>query len=72
MGLAQSNAGRGWVMVRADTLSAEALVAALEAGDFYGTTGVVLEDVRADASGLSLKIRPECTEHLVWTTFTSL
>ncbi len=59
MGPAQSNAGRGWVMVRADTLSAEALVTSLEAGDFYGTTGVVLEDVHADASGLSLEIRPE-------------
>jgi hypothetical protein len=59
MGPAQSNAGRGWVMVRADTLSAEALITAMEAGDFYGTTGVVLQDVRADASGLSLEIRSE-------------
>lgn len=41
----RSNAFRGWVMVRAPELTAEALLAAMERGDFYATTGVTLEDV---------------------------
>ena len=42
-----SGPGRGWVMVRAPRLEANALLAALERGDFYASTGVVLEDVEA-------------------------
>lgn len=41
--------GSAWVMVRAAELSAEAVLTALRAGDFYATTGVILDDVRADA-----------------------
>ena len=39
--------GRGWVMVRAARLEARALLESLERGDFYASTGVVLEDVVA-------------------------
>lgn len=38
-----SNAGRGWVQVRADSLTPASLIAALEAGDFYASTGVELD-----------------------------
>ena len=38
-----SNAGRGWVMVHSDTLSAKSLVNAMEAGRFYASTGVKLQ-----------------------------
>jgi hypothetical protein len=41
----QSNAGRGWVMVRSKELTPVALINALEAGDFYATTGVVLREL---------------------------
>lgn len=40
-----SNAGRGWVQVRADSLTPASLIAALEAGDFYASTGVTLKEV---------------------------
>lgn len=40
-----SNPGRGWVMVRSDTLSAEAITSAMAAGDFYASSGVMLEEV---------------------------
>jgi hypothetical protein len=40
------NPFRGWVRVRARELSAEALVEAMERGDFYGSSGVELEDSR--------------------------
>ncbi len=54
-----SNPGRGWVMVRAATLTPEALIAAMEAGDFYGSSGVTLTSIRHDESTLSLEIEPE-------------
>jgi hypothetical protein len=38
-----STPGRGWVMVRADTLDAATLIRAMEAGEFYASSGVVLE-----------------------------
>ncbi len=46
--------GRGWVMVRAERLEARALLAAMERGDFYASTGVVLDEV--DATGHDLRI----------------
>jgi predicted metal-dependent phosphoesterase TrpH len=54
----RSNPGRGWIVVRADRLDANALVAAMEEGQFYASTGVELEDVRIEASRISITIRP--------------
>lgn len=55
----QANPGRGWVMVRAATLSADAVIRAMEAGDFYATNGVVLDDVVRTAEFLRVHVRPE-------------
>lgn len=55
----KSNSGRGWVMVRAKDLSANSLVAAMEAGDFYASSGVTLKDVQRGGDELSLEIAPE-------------
>jgi hypothetical protein len=55
----KTNPGRGWVMVRAAYLSAENVVRGLHAGDFYATTGVVLDDVERTPAGLRLAIRAE-------------
>ncbi|MFK5973616.1 MAG: histidinol-phosphatase [Flavobacteriaceae bacterium] len=54
-----SNAGRGWVMVQADTLSAAALILSLEAGDFYSSTGVVLKKVAHFKNTLSIEVAQE-------------
>jgi hypothetical protein len=54
-----SNSGRGWVMVRAPQLEAASLIAALEAGDFYASTGVRLKAMHRSATELSLEIEPE-------------
>ena len=54
-----SNPGRGWVMVRSVSLSAEALVVAMEAGDFYGTSGVLLDSIVATEQRLSIVVRSE-------------
>lgn len=54
-----SNSGRGWIMVRAQNLSAEALIAAMELGDFYATTGVTLRELRQGDGKIELTIDAE-------------
>ena len=58
-GVGKTNPGRGWIMVRAPFLTAEALVRAIELGDYYCSTGVVLKDVRRNGKDLSLAIQAE-------------
>lgn len=57
--LGKSNPFRGWVMVRARQLTPESMVLAMEAGDFYSSSGVVLADVTRAEKTLSLEIQPE-------------
>ena len=52
----RSNAGRGWVMVRAPKLEAGTLITAMENGDFYSSTGVTLREVKQTAAGISLSL----------------
>lgn len=52
-----SRPGRGWVVVRAGSLSAPALLAAMERGDFYASTGVELKDIRVSAAELTIEVR---------------
>ena len=58
-GTAYSNAGRGWVMVYADSLASNSLINALEAGSFYASTGVLLEEVNFDKNTLHINVQPE-------------
>lgn len=55
----KSRSGRGWVMVRAKTLAIEEIVAAMEEGDFYSSSGVTLRDVQRGKDGLSVEIAAE-------------
>ena len=55
-GTSHSNTGRAWVMVRAEDLTPEAIVTSMERGDFYGSTGVVLDDLILDTNKIQLKI----------------
>jgi hypothetical protein len=57
--IGKSNSGRGWVMVRAKHLTAESIVKAMEAGDFYATSGVTLNDVKREKNSLSVAIKAE-------------
>jgi len=54
-----SNAGRGWVVVRAEALTPAALINAMEAGDFYASTGVELSELKIEKKTISLKIKAE-------------
>lgn len=49
--------GRGWVMVRAAKLDANALVEAMQHGDFYASTGVSLDDVAFDKATRTLRLK---------------
>jgi hypothetical protein len=53
---AMSNPGRGWVMVRATSLDPDVLTEAMRRGDFYATSGVLLEEVSTTRESLSVKI----------------
>ena len=54
-----SNSGRGWVMVRANALTPEALIEALEAGEFYASTGVTLDNVSFQNHNLDVSVKSE-------------
>jgi hypothetical protein len=54
-----ANPGRGWVVVRSHYLTPESLIKAMEAGDFYCSTGVVLKDIQFDGKTLKIIIKPE-------------
>ncbi|MFS4445910.1 PHP domain-containing protein [Maribacter sp. 2307UL18-2] len=54
-----SNAGRGWVMVQADSLSASSLITALEAGNFYSSTGITLKSITRENNRLFIEIDQE-------------
>lgn len=57
-GAAFANAGRGWIMVQAEKLDASSLITAMEAGKFYASTGVSLEDVSFENNEMKIKVAP--------------
>ena len=61
-----ANPGRGWLMVRASELSQDAVVEALATGEFYATTGIVLEEL--DTSRQTISLRIEQVFDFVYTT----
>ena len=54
-----SSPGRGWIMVRARHLTPESIVDAIEAGDFYASSGVSLRDVRFADDALEVEVEPD-------------
>ena len=61
-----SNPGRGWIQVRAAELTEAAVLAAVEAGDFYASTGVELADVVRGDRRLSVRVEPRNNvKHLI-------
>jgi hypothetical protein len=62
----KSNPGRGWVVVRAPALTATNIVAAIEAGDFYASSGVRLREVSRGQPVYRIEIEPE--EGVTYTT----
>ncbi|MBR9989208.1 MAG: hypothetical protein KFH98_05590 [Gemmatimonadetes bacterium] len=54
-----SRPGRGWVMVRARQLTADAVAAALRNGDFYASTGVLIRSEHRDERSVRIEIQPQ-------------
>ena len=55
----QANPGRGWIVVKAAELTAPALVAAIDRGDFYASNGVELVDYAQSAQEIRLELPPD-------------
>ncbi len=54
-----ANPGRGWIFVRSPELTQAAILAAIERGDFYASTGVELADLNYDGKALTVDIKEE-------------
>jgi hypothetical protein len=59
--------GKGWVNVKAASLTPAAITRALGAGQFYASNGVTLKDVQADERGIAIAIDylPEVVSHML-------
>lgn len=57
--LGKSNPFRGWIMVRAAHLTPESIIRAMEAGDFYASSGVTLAEVTRTGKTLAVEIQAE-------------
>ena len=57
-----SNPGRGWVMVKADELTPDAITHALRHGDFYASNGVFLKTCEPGAKTYRVEIDTQATE----------
>lgn len=53
--------GQGWVMVRSERLTAEAILEAMEDGEFYASTGVELEDYRLSPMSMTIVVKEEAS-----------
>jgi hypothetical protein len=51
--------GKGWVMVRSGELAPEAILDAIDKGDFYASTGVNLKNIRFNGKKLNIEIEPK-------------
>jgi hypothetical protein len=54
-----SNPGRGWVMVKAKKLTREAVIKAMESGDFYATSGVSISSITRQGKEIRISIASE-------------
>lgn len=56
-----SKPGQGWIVVRTSSLSSQAILAAMESGEFYASTGVELSDYQASEKSITITIKEERT-----------
>ena len=56
-----SKPGQGWIVVRTGSLSSQAILTAMESGEFYASTGVELSDYQATEKSITIAIKEERT-----------
>ena len=49
--------GKGWIVVRAQHLTADEILQAIDKGDFYASTGVELKDYKVEDKQITLEVR---------------
>lgn len=49
------HAGKGWIMVRSETLDETGILGAIEVGDFYASNGVTLTELAIDSRGICVE-----------------
>lgn len=59
LGPEYANPGRGWIMVRAQSLAQADILEALRTGDFYSSTGVELAELEITPNRIALEVVPE-------------
>jgi hypothetical protein len=64
----KASPGRGWIMLRARALETDAILDAMRQGDFYASTGVVLQRLEFDRATRTLTIEIEPAGPAVFTT----
>ncbi len=47
-----------WIAVRAIALTRDAIVSALDRGEFYASTGVTVKDIRSTKESITIEIEP--------------
>jgi len=50
--------GRGWNVVKTESLSRDNILAAIRKGHCYATTGVILDEYLVSKSGITIRIKP--------------
>lgn len=55
----RANPGRGWIMVRCRKLDADSIIAAMKRGDFYASSGVIVDDFSRAGEKYRVSIRPQ-------------
>ena len=59
----ENNPGRGWVMVKAEDLSPKALTKAMIEGDFYSSSGVMLDKLVRGTNFIEVSVNEKETEY---------
>ena len=58
-GVGKSNNGRGWVVVRSERLEPASIVLAMEAGEFYSSSGVSLRHIQRTGNTMRVEVEAE-------------
>jgi len=58
-GVGHPNPGRGWVMVRGNAAEPDAIITAMEQGEFYASSGVSIRDLQVDDGSYTVDIAEE-------------
>jgi hypothetical protein len=64
-----SNPGHGWIQVRAESLTPEAILAAIEAGDFYSSSGVTIRNISVSRTEYRVEVAPAANWQEKTTTY---